>query len=470
MIFHPQNLTRTEGSFLFSGKVCAKAHPCLNKEILKEFWHNFGFQCTSLTLSETSDYVFSVGSTQKLPLGGNAYSIHIDPNGICVFAENERDLLLGFMTLLDRFRAVELGEDIAVEADCSQIREKPLSESRMIHFCVFPETALWELHRFVRFCAALKYTHVVLEFWGMLRYDCMKELAWSCAFSKEEIRPIIREANELGLQIVPMFNHWGHASAGRIMHGKHVVLDQNPKLQTYFSEDGWCWDIRKPKVRALLRAIREELLELCGKGDYFHIGCDEAFTFALTRENMDLICSFINEVSEGLKGRGRRAIAWGDMFLYRHEHYNPQNKYTCNAPSAEAEEYMLSRLSREVLIADWQYDATVAPVETASVFQAAGFDGLLCPWDKGTAQLNAVLSTVREKSLAGYLHTTWHTLSRGYRYILLAGVGGFEDISTYSRLAASTNAATLLRKVMPCGGVYEKAGWSRVQIGDGIWY
>jgi hypothetical protein len=131
---------------------------------------------------------------------------------------------------------------------------------------------------------------------------------------------------------------------------------------------------------------------------------------------------------------------------------------------------MLSRLSREVLIADWQYDATVAPVETASVFQAAGFDCLLCPWDKGTAQLNAVLSTAREASLSGYLHTTWHTLSKGYRYVLLAGVGGFEDISTYSRLTASTNAATLLRKVMPCGGVYEKAGWSRVQIGESIWY
>jgi hypothetical protein len=48
------------------------------------------------------------------------------------------------------------------------------------------------------------------------------------------------------------------------MHGKHVVLDQNPTLQTYFSEDGWCWDIRKPKVRELFRKIRSELIELCG--------------------------------------------------------------------------------------------------------------------------------------------------------------------------------------------------------------
>ena len=134
------------------------------------------------------------------------------------------------------------------------------------------------------------------------------------------------------------------------------------------------------------------------------------------------------------------------------------------------ESYFPEHLNRDLLIADWQYDATEAPVETSSIFQSAGYDCLLCPRDKGIPQLRTVISTVKEQHLDGYLHTTWHTLSKGFRYVLLAGVGGFENLDGYDRLAAAVNAASLLRRVLPCGGDYEKAGWNKVQIGEGIWY
>ncbi|MBQ7392424.1 MAG: family 20 glycosylhydrolase, partial [Clostridia bacterium] len=326
MIFHPQNLIKKAGSLVFSGEIDAIAHPCLNKDIIKDFWNNFTFQSSTLSICESKEFIFSIGSTQPLSLDDCDYSINVDPDGICICAENEKNLIRGYMTLLDRFHAVDHKETLAVELACCQIKDKPMLQNRMVHFCVFPETEIWELQRFLRLCGALKYTHVALEFWGMLNYDCMKELSWSHGFTKEQIAPLIREANDLGIEIIPMFNHWGHASAGRVMHGKHVVLDQNPALQTYFSDDGWCWDIRNPKVRKLLRQIREELIELCGQGEYFHIGCDEAYNFEVTEENMDLICDYINGISEEMRVQKRRVIVWGDMILYRHSHYNPNNK------------------------------------------------------------------------------------------------------------------------------------------------
>ena len=469
MIFHPQNIIKTNGNFTFSGNIEAIAHSCLNKDVIKDFWHGFTYQCSELNIRESNEFIFSIGSTKPLSLDNCNYSINVDGEGVCVYADNEKDLIDGFMTLLDRFKAEDDAQTLKINLECCQIKDKPLIKNRMVHFCIFPETEIWELERFIRLCAALKYTHVVLEFWGMLKYDCMPELSWSHAYTKDQIRPIVQEANDLGIEIIPMFNHWGHATASRVMHGKHVVLDQNPALQTYFSEDGWCWDIKKPKVRELMRKIRNELTELCKNGKYFHIGCDEAYNFEFTKENMDYICDYINEISTEMGYENRKIIAWGDMFLYRLPHYNPKNIYTCFSKSIEASEYMISRLNKNVVIADWQYDCVEAPIETAAVFHNAGFETLLCPWARGHKQIAAVQSTVKSQDLSGLLHTTWHTLSTGMPCVTIAAVGCFEAIEnrTYEELRTCT--AALLRKVMPCGGDYQKAGWSKTQVDDYLW-
>ncbi|MBQ9805342.1 MAG: family 20 glycosylhydrolase [Clostridia bacterium] len=465
MIFHPQRLTEGNGTFVLPKTVKAVAHSCLNNPTVREFWKNFSFGTSTVEMTPCNDYRFSLGSTPALPLDGYAYSIHADENGICVAAESAQALRDGFMVLLDRFHAIDTEDGIAAEVSACEIQDRAWTENRMVHFCIFPETELLELHRFVRLCGALNYTHVILEFWGMLQYDCMKELSWSHGFTKEQVAPIIREAQELGMEVIPMFNHWGHASACRMAQGKHVVLDQNPALQTYFSENGWCWDIRKPKVQALLRTIRNELIELCGDGAYFHIGCDEAFGFELTEENMTYLCDFINGIGDELTAHGRRAIIWGDMILYRHADWNPDNRYSCHSPAPDVEPFMLAHLDRKIVIADWQYHAVHAPIETASVFTNAGFDCLLCPWDDGRAQMRAVITTIKEQNLMGIMHTTWHTLTKGMPYVLRAAVGESKlDDGSAAAHGDSGNTAALYRKVMPIHGDYKKAGWSKKQI------
>ncbi len=465
MIFHPQNLTEAGGVFRLPQKAKVIANLCLNNPTIREYWQNFSIGTSTIEVTPCSEYRFSIGNTPALPLDDFSYSINVDENGVCVTAESAQALRDGFMVLLDRFCVVDAEEGIAVEVSCCQIQDRAWTANRMVHFCVFPETEIWELHRFVRFCGALNYTHIILEFWGMLQYDCMKELSWSHGFTKEQVAPIIREAQELGMEVIPMFNHWGHASASRGIHGKHVVLDQNPALQTYFTEDGWCWDIRKPKVQALLRAIRNELIELCGESAYFHIGCDEAFGFELTEENMTYLCDFINGIGDEMAAIGRRAIIWGDMILYRHADWNPNNRYSCHSPSPDVEPFMLAHLDRKIVIADWQYHANEAPIETASVFTRAGFDCLLCPWDDGRAAMSAVVTTIRDQNLMGIMHTTWHTLTKGMPYVVRAAVGTtVTDSSTAAAHGDSGHTAALYRKVLPICGDYERAGWSKKQV------
>ena len=315
MIFHPQNAFKKDGSYILPKNVIATANPCLNKDIIKEFWFLYSCHASNLEINETDGFVFKIGEAKTLSLDGMEYAINVEKTGIALTAKDEKSLLCGFMTLLDHLKATDERGELEMKAECVEIKESALIKNRMIHFCLFPENELWELRKFLRLCAALKFTHVIIEFWGTLKFDCMAELGWKNAYAKDEVRPIINEARELGLEIIPMFNHWGHAAFSRGMYGKHVALDQNMSLVTYFSENGWRWAIEKEKVRSLLRAARRELIELCGEGSYFHIGCDEADGFTYSKNELDFICDFINETADELKKIGRRAIAWGDMFL-----------------------------------------------------------------------------------------------------------------------------------------------------------
>ena len=468
MIYLNNNKKLTGGSFTFDGKVKAISNNAINKDIFKEFWNRFSYTYSDLEITEINSLEFIVGNPQKIELNGNSYAINVDNNGIYLVGDNTNSLIWAFMTLIDQIKIREENNKTSLLIECFTLAETPLIKNRIVHYCIFPETKLYEFERFIRFCGALKYTHIILEFWGMLKYDALSELAWDNAFTKEEIKPIINLANDLGIEVVPMLNCWGHASSSRVIFGKHVVLDQNLSLASYFTEDGWCWDIKKDKVKILLSKMRNELIELCGSGNYFHIGCDEAYNFNLRdKENMDLICDYVNEIALELKEKNRKTIMWGDMLISRRTEFNPKNRYCCYSPSIDSEKYMLNKISKDIIIADWQYTCEYAPVETALIFKDAGFNVALCPWDRSAEQLYSCTTTVKDNELFGFIHTTWNSLAMGMPYVAIASVTSFEN-SAPSLMTMRPRTAGLLRKVYDCKGEYEKSGWANIQTGVGI--
>lgn len=467
-MFSPKYEKKTDGCFVFGTQVRANADSCLDNEAIKSLWKGFCCQSCELSVTSADEMIFSVGEAQKPELDGNQYAVNIEKTGLCIVGDSEKGLINGYITLLHQIEVKEInGENAVFEIGCGVFKEKPCIKNQMVHFCIFPETELWELERFIRFCAALKYSHLVLEFWGMLQYDCLKELGWSFAFSKEQIRPLVKMANDMGIEIIPMFNHWGHASASRAIHGKHVVLDRNPRFQPLFSDDGWTWNIQKPEVHGLLREIREELIELCGEGEYFHLGCDEAYNFEITPENYTVLTDYLNGISDELKEKGRRPVVWGDMLIAKHD-WTTDNRYTTNCESAELEQLILSALDRNIVIADWQYIVREAPVETALIFKEAGFDTIICPWDRTCGDsVTPCVETAKEYELFGVMHTTWNTLSKGMPDVLKTAfnVWNSEKHGNIFEFCV-TNSAKIMRRVYPVNGDYEKAGWSKKQIDD----
>ena len=471
MFFDVQNLTKLTGRYPVEGKIRAVAHASLCKPVFAEYWNNFSYGLSEIELLPTDSFTFCIGQAPVLSLDGESYRVSITESGVSLAACSEKSLICGFMTLIDRLLMERVNGESRLFLDACTYGETAFIARRMAHFCVFPETELWEIRRFVRLCAFLRYTHLVIEFWGTFRYACLDALSWECAFSADDLREIFAEAQDLGLELVPMFNHYGHASSGRVMHGKHVVLDRSPQYAYLFDETGWAWNIGLPETSDLQKKMRQELTELCGAGSFFHIGCDEIYGFDYSERAMEEICTHINAVAQSLAENGRKPILWADMFLPRTLKNQTGNTYTAACPSENASSFMLSKLDKNVLLADWQYDACRFPVETSLYLKEKGFSVLLCPWDRGMNRTNACLETAKIHGLDGILHTTWHTLSSGMPYVAKTARGcflpaGAKDMRDENQALHFNKTAEILRKVYPCGGDYRKSGWSKKEIED----
>ncbi len=429
-------------------------------------WRGFSFTASRLRIESVRGEGYSAFlGTEPVPEPGAYYSISSSSRGAALSAVSEKALLDGFATLVQLITPVDLSaghESFTIEA--LEIRDEPSMPFRGIHLCVFPETELYTLEKAIHLAGFLKFTHVVLEFWGMLRYESCPSIAWEGrAFTKDQIRPLIRLAHGYGMEVIPMLNHFGHATQSRVAIGRHVLLNQNPRLQLLFEPDGWTWCLSNPDTKALLASLRTELCELCGAGSYFHIGCDEAYSFATcpkcsARVPHELYAEYINGLTQDLAAVGRRPIMWHDELIRRDafpEHLNVvangQNHHTDAA---------LDLLDRRVIIADWQYGYRTRENPTAAYFIGHGFDTLLCPWNNAE-NVRGLCDAARDHRAMGVLLTTWHHLPSMFASFLSFGSDIWESRPAQS--APITEAAAILRK-LHASPRFEEAGWNQYEV------
>lgn len=454
--------------YYFFDKCVTAAFPAeLDTDVLCELWKGFCPGAGGLFVTEGKKNAIVIGDAAPLPLSPKEeYTLAIRPTGIAILAVDKNALVRGFSALLMQIRAVS-GKSGAYCAPVCDIHGHFTVTRRMIHLCVFPNTTLTVLRRLVRLCGVLSYTHVILEFWGMLRYDALSELAWKNAYTKEEIAPILREARALGMEPIPMINHLGHASACRLDSGKHVVLDQNPSLQYLFTPDGWCWDIFSDASRTLLCKMREELYELFGEGSYFHIGCDEAYLYSSEYYPLEGLRRYLNDLTNDVVKEGRRPILWGDMIVPYDTNSASEEKRLAALPVEEKMRPLLLALHPDSIIADWHYETFVSPVRSSMIFKNAGFEVLGCPWDK-PENIDAHYETAVHHGTDGLMMTTWHTLHTMTHLILyFARKCGlpktdWSDHAGHRRL----EVAAILRKLSPPGTSYADSGFCARQLKD----
>ena len=453
--------------FYFGAALRGTGDSRLNNETIRSLWKGFCFQAGSLELAEGSAFSFRTG-TQELPRipDGKEFALRVTEEGIALAARDYPALVRGMMVLLMRVEPVDLTEgQERFRIESCALESRYTVQTRMLHLCVFPETTPDFLRKCLRLAGVMQYTHLVLEFWGMLKFDCLKELSWENAFSKEFAGQLGKEARDLGMDVVPMLNHLGHASACRVSGGKHVVLDQNPRLAPLFSPDGWSWNLRSPRVPDLLRELRRELYEVFPGAQYFHLGCDEVYSYETGDEAQALMARFLRDRIEEVLQEGKRPIIWGDMLL-NSQACGVGKPYFCGCDTPEHARQLLEAIPRETVIADWHYDVLQPPVKTSIYLKQQGFQVLGAPWFQ-RENCRAYVDTVRDSGLMGIMVTTWHTLAQQMPHIVTDALlcGAYQSPWSGPEISrVRTETAALLRKVSGPAATYAQAGWTDSQI------
>lgn len=455
------------GFFYFNNTLFAEGDPQLNNATIRALWRGFCFQSGTLSVIENTPFHVRAGDVDipEIP-AGHEYAICVTARGFAVAGRDYPSLVRGFMVLMMRIEPVNLtigAERFRIEA-CHLVSKYTI-ENRMIHLCVFPETTPLFLKKAVRLAGVMQYTHVVLEFWGMLQYDSLKELAWGNAYSKALAAELIQEIRDMGMEVIPMFNHLGHASACRASGGKHVVLDQNPRLGRLFSPDGWSWNIDNEESRILLRRVRRELYDLCGSSTYFHLGCDEVYSYDTGDTDQRRMRWYLHDIIEEVKAEGKKPIIWGDMLL-NYQACGVGKPYYCSCDTPENAEKMIEAIPKDTIIADWHYDNLEGRIETSIYLKNKGFQVLGAPWFE-TANCRVHADTIRENNLLGIMVTTWHTLAQKMYHVVWDALicGAYQ--SPWSGTAGhkiETETAALLRKVCFVQGDYLESGWTDHQV------
>lgn len=350
-------------------------------------------------------------------IGPDEYEITVTPGELLIQSRNSvgvRNAMKTLRQLAEAERGVLTHSQYVLPT--LHIKDQPATAFRAMHLCWIPETPEWEIEKQIRLAAYYKFNYIVLESWGVLRFQCHPEMVWSeYAVSPDELRRLVSLGRQLGVILIPQLNLFGHASFSRCGTGKHVLLDFHPEFQSLFEPDGWTWCLSNPETRSYLTDLVLELHDIFDCPPFFHIGCDEAYNAGscLSCRRSDypaLLKEHLLYFHDLFAKRNTRVMMWHDMLLTSDD--ERWKGYIVCGHKEDHLDSLYQELPKDMIICDWQYgypqtDGKAPDWPTARFFQKNGFSVVVCPWldPRGTWSLGELAAT---EHLFGIMETTWH--------------------------------------------------------------
>jgi hypothetical protein len=228
------------------------------------------------------------------------------------------------------------------------------------------------------------------------------------ALTGEEILKLDARCRQLGIDLVPNQNSFGHMRYWLEYPPLRKLAEvSNP----YESADGQflryptTLSPNRPGTLPFVRELFDELLP-CFTSSRFNVGCDE--TWDLGRGQSKRLCEskgkgrvyfeFLKKIHREATARGRQMMFWGDIILHHPE--------------------LIKELPQNVIALNWGYEANHPFEKEARLFSRSGRPFYVCPgtstWmtligrhDNALANLSQAAEAGKQFGAAGYLNTDW---------------------------------------------------------------
>lgn len=286
----------------------------------------------------------------------------------------------------------------------------------------------------LREAAKCGYNSVLWEVENKIRWETCPECVHPEAFTKDEFREILTEADRLGLEPIPLLQTFGHA--------EYVLSGSVYKSWREKSENPACYCASNPEVRAFLKRFLHEYLDLFGsKVRHFHLGGDEAIAFGTCpkcriRNKMDLYVEHLGAIAKELVEKNIRPGVWADMMLIA-GNWNCHDEITLNESETR-------KLPTSYTLWNWNYSYGYAPESTPRVgcanrmefsgwlkgkgysivacgaSQSGGDTVFLPAYERHRDNLAACAELARKNNLLGCCCTSWsvHLYPKSLQYLL----------------------------------------------------
>jgi hypothetical protein len=250
------------------------------------------------------------------------------------------------------------------------------------------------------------------------------------ALTGEEIRHLDARCQQLGIDLVPNQNSFGH-----LQHFlEQPRLKKLAEVSRPYADDGGEF-VRRPSTLApnhpgtlpFLRGLYDELLPNYSS-QYFNVGCDE--TWDLGHGQSKKLCAgkgrgrvyldFLKQIHREVSARGKRMMFWGDIIL-KYPKLIPELATFGVPPSGGSGDSLPTPPkggTPNLVALNWGYEANHPFDREAALFAKAKIPFYICPgtstWqtligrhDNALANLRAAAQAGRKHGAIGYLITDW---------------------------------------------------------------
>ena len=279
-------------------------------------------------------------------LGDEGYSLSCHQEGFRISARTQKGLFYGQQTL-NQIKRIGLIPNCtitdvpvmgmrAVMFDMARCKEK-----HEYYYHIIDQLAQWKINTV--------FLHINDNSGCAMEFKCYPSLATLHAFTQDEMKDMIKYAQDRHIELIPEIETWGHA--------KYITTRPEFADLAEDKNDARVLCTSNPRTWEMLSNIIDEVSELF-PSKYIHIGCDEAdfgkcpeCVARIERDGSDaLVGEHVSKVCELAKERGKTPIVWADILVQHRGSFDIIPKYAIithwdyiGEPSPEPVEFIRSK-------------------------------------------------------------------------------------------------------------------------------